>query len=83
MWLWNFNDVHGQYELMTLASNYAQSSTVPMAWDPAERAYIGYQPARTADNRAATERLASSLAEASATSGDHERATEKVGRTRL
>jgi len=57
VWLWNFNEVRGQYELMTLASNYGQSSTVQLAWDPAERAYIGYQTVRTGDNRAATERL--------------------------
>lgn len=57
MWLWNFNEVRGDYELTTLASNYGQGTTVAVRWDAAENAYIAYQPTRTADNRAATERL--------------------------
>lgn len=57
MWLWNYNEIAGAYEGMTLASNYGQETTFRIAWDENERAYIGMLPTRTADGRAATERL--------------------------
>jgi glucose/arabinose dehydrogenase len=57
MWLWNFNEISGEYELMTLASNYGQASSVQMRWDTAERAFVGLTPASTADGRPALERL--------------------------
>ena len=57
MWLWNYNEVAGAYEGMTLASNYGQEIPFRIAWDETERAYVGTLPTRTADGRAATERL--------------------------
>jgi aldose sugar dehydrogenase len=57
MWLWNFNNVSGEYEGMALASNYGQETTYQIRWDAHENAYIAYLPTRTADGRAATERL--------------------------
>lgn len=57
MWLWNFNEVSGEYEGMSLASNYGQDSSFQIRWDAAEEGYVGYLPTRTADDRAATERL--------------------------
>ncbi len=57
MWLWNFNEVSGEYEGMSLASNYGQESTFQIRWDAVEEGYVGYLPTRTADGRAATERL--------------------------
>lgn len=57
MWLWNYNEVAGTYEGMTLASNYGEEIPFRIAWDETERAYVGTLPTRTADGRAATERL--------------------------
>ncbi len=57
MSLWNFNEVAGEYQGMTLASNYGQATTFEVRWDAAENAYIGHVPTRTADNSPATERL--------------------------
>jgi glucose/arabinose dehydrogenase len=57
MWLWNFNEVSGEYECTTLASNYGQESTFQVHRDMADGAYVALVPARTADNRPATERL--------------------------
>lgn len=57
MWLWNFNEVSGSYEGMTLASNYGQETPFQMRWDEAGNSYVALLPTRTADNRAATEKL--------------------------
>jgi len=56
-WLWNFNEVRGEYEVMTLASNYGQASTAQMRWDSTLRAYVGYVATTTSDGRPATERI--------------------------
>ena len=57
MWLWNYNEIAGAYEGMTLASNYGQGTKFRLAWDEEELAYIAMVPTRTADGHAATERL--------------------------
>lgn len=57
MWLWNFNDVSGEYECTTLASNYGQETTFQVRRDTGEDAYVAFVPTRTADDRPATERL--------------------------
>jgi hypothetical protein len=57
MWLWNFNEVSGSYDGMTLSSNYGQETPFQMRWDEAEGGFVAFIPTRTADNRAATEKL--------------------------
>jgi hypothetical protein len=57
MSMWNYNEVAGSYEGMTLSSNYGQETPFRVVWDDSERGYVGTLATRTADGRAATERL--------------------------
>ncbi len=57
MILWNYNEVSGEYEGLTLASNYGQESSYAIRWDAPLGAYLAHLPTRTPDGRPATERL--------------------------
>ena len=57
MHLFNFNEVSGDYEGLTLASNFGEESSYILRWDGVEKGWVGHLPAMTADGRKATERL--------------------------
>jgi len=63
MHLFNFNEVSGDYEGLTLASNYGQESGYALRWDEAEKAWIAHLPTTTADGRKATERIVYTVSE--------------------